>query len=88
MRLRGSTTVEEDHNTVARKGASKGMEVVESKNFSFEPLHLFIVVVVVVKGGYGLLTLSKSPLWPYPCFYINRFYVDDLIKQGSIESKE
>lgn len=43
--------------------------------------------IYVMKGNYGTSSLSKGLPWPYHHSDINRFYRDDLIKQGGIRKE-
>lgn len=56
--------------------------------YGMEPFSAICGEMHVVRGNYGTPPLGRYLPWPYYYFHINRFHVDDLLKEGSKQSEE
>lgn len=86
--LRWSGTEEEDHSIVTREELNDKTELNASAWYKVERFNAVCSILHVVPDNYGLPQLSRSLLWAYHPFYINRPYREDFPKLGSIQTKE
>lgn len=86
--LRWSTTNEQDHSAVINEELNNKMDLTVTVWFVEEPFTAISGVAHVGPGSCWIPLVRGRLTWPYPCFYINLFFSDDLLQLGIAQSEE
>lgn len=84
MCLKYSSTDRKAHNDIVAEVLKNRSKLNLDESFGMNRFSKIQGGMYVARGNHGILSLSRALLWLYHCLYINRFYRDDLLKQGSI----
>lgn len=87
VRLRPSTTSDEDHSTVSQEELNIRTELVVCEYCGVQQISVLQDGLDVQAGNYAIRPLSRALPRPYHLFYINRVYTKYLLNEESIQSK-